>query len=118
MVMNINTTLPQPEELTQLHAEICHALADTRRILIIYCLSDGVHTVNDLSSKLNISQPATSRHLKVLRDRGLVRATRKGSTMEYVLSDYRLVEALNLLRQVLRDQIEHRISLLDQQLVE
>jgi len=60
-----------------------------------------------------LSQPATSRHLKILRERGLVRATRQGPSVEYSLIDERLIEALNLLRTVLRDNIAYRASLMD-----
>ena len=66
--------------------------------------------MTSLSQTLEISQPATSRHLKVLRDRGLVTATREGSTMRYELADDRLIEALDLLRAILRDRITYRAS--------
>jgi len=42
-----------------------------------------------------------------------VRTIRLGTNVEYSLSDPRLVEALDLLRGVLRDQLNHRASLMD-----
>ena len=102
------------EEITDLHANLCSALADPRRILIIYVLAKQPHTVNDLAEAVGVSQPATSRHLKTLRDSGLVRAVRQGASVEYSLSDPRLVEALDLLRGVLRDQLTHRASLVEE----
>ncbi len=101
------------EEITNLHANICSALADPRRILIIYALAKEPHTVNDLAEAVGATQPATSRHLKTLRDCGLVRTVRMGASVEYSLSDPRLVEALDLLRSVLRDQLTHRASLVE-----
>jgi ArsR family transcriptional regulator len=101
------------QEVTQLHAELCSALADPNRILLLYALSESASNVNDLAGKLGLSQPATSRHLKILRERGLVRATRQGPSVEYSLIDERLIEALNLLRTVLRDNIAYRASLMD-----
>jgi ArsR family transcriptional regulator len=92
------------EEVTQLHADFCYALADTRRILIIYALSNGSKCVSEITEELGISQPSVSRHLKVLRDRGCVKSTRQGANMQYELTDPRLVEALNLLRAVMRDR--------------
>lgn len=100
------------QEVTQLHAELCSAMADPRRILLLYALAQGPKNVTDLTNALGISQPSTSRHLKVLRERGLVRAERDGLTVLYSLSDHRLVEALDLLRLVLRDRIKYRASLL------
>jgi ArsR family transcriptional regulator len=61
-----------------------------------------------------MSQPAASRHLKVLRERGMVRATRRGQSVEYCLGDTRLIQALDLLRAVLRDNLTHRASLMEQ----
>jgi len=100
------------QEVTQLHADICSALADPRRILLLYALAEKPHNVNDLSKVLEISQPSTSRHLKTLRERGLVKASREGVNVEYSLTDYRLIEALDLLRAVLRDRLTHNASLM------
>ena len=99
------------QEINRLHADICSALADTSRILIIYALADEPRTVNNLAAVVGISQPAASRHLKVLRDRGLVTAERHGPSVQYTLADFRMVEALDLLRGVLRDRLAHRASL-------
>ncbi len=104
------------EEITQLHADICSALADPSRILIIYALAGKPRCVNDLVAEVGLSQPATSRHLKILRERGLVRAVRQGPSVEYSLTDDRLIQALDLLRAVLRDRIAYRASLMESDL--
>jgi ArsR family transcriptional regulator len=103
---------PLRQEVTNLHADVCSALADPNRILILYALSERTFTVNDLANTLGIPQPSTSRHLKVLRDRNLVTATRQGANMEYVLADHRLIEALDLLRGVMRDRISQRANII------
>ncbi len=107
-------TNPQlTQEVSQLHADICSALADPNRILLIYALAERPRSVNDLTDELGISQPATSRNLKVLRERGLVYTVRQGTTLEYHLTDMRLVEALNMLRAVLRDRLTYRANLME-----
>ena len=63
-------------EVTQLHAEICAGLADPNRILILYALSQGPRNVTELCNELNMTQPLASRHLKVLRERGMVTTER------------------------------------------
>jgi len=105
-----NNTLTQ--EVTELHADLCSALADPRRILLLYALSESPKNVTGLTEEIGISQPSTSRHLKILRERGLVRAERIGVSVEYELTDHRLIEALDLLRAVLRDRLAYRASLL------
>lgn len=112
----MDNAIPLSQEVTQLHADICSALAEPRRILLLYALSEKPFTVNDLAERIGISQPAASRHLKLLRERGLVQATRQGVNVEYSLSDVRLIEALDLLRAVLRDNISHRASLIDSEI--
>lgn len=100
------------QEVTQLHADICSALADPRRILLLYSITHQPRNVGDLANELGISQPAASRHLKILRDRGLVQAVRQGQSVEYHLTDSRLIEALDLLRSILRDRLAYGANLL------
>ena len=104
------------EEITRLHADMCSALADSNRILLLYALAERPYCVNDLASALGISQPAASRHLKILRESGLVRPVRQGPSVEYSLTDLRLIEALNILRAVLRDRIAYRAELMEAEL--
>jgi DNA-binding transcriptional ArsR family regulator len=48
------------------------ALAEPRRREILDLLREGERPVGDLVSRLQLSQPAVSKHLRVLRDAGLV----------------------------------------------
>ncbi len=99
-------------EVNQLHADICSALADPTRILILYLLSEQAFTVGDLTGRLNTTQPTTSRHLKILRERGLVRSNRQAQNVEYSLNDLRIIDALDLLRSVLRDTLSQQANLI------
>ncbi len=95
-----------------MEAELCSAFSDPTRILILYELYENTRTVTDLTTDLNVSQPTISRHLKVLRDRGLVTAERRGTNMYYQLTDTRLISALDILRSVLRDRVMHNAHLM------
>jgi ArsR family transcriptional regulator len=107
-------TMPRvlQQEVNQLHAEVCAGLADPTRILILYELAEGPCHVTELAAGLHLPQPLISRHLKVLRERGMVSATRVGPAVEYRLADQRLIQALDLLRAVLRDSLSRRADLL------
>src|SRR4030067_1371902 len=72
---------PLEDEINQLHAEICAGLADPKRILILYTLHEKPCNVNELVETLNLSQPLVSRHLKILRERGMVTTNRIGTTV-------------------------------------
>ena len=99
------------DEVAQLHAQLCSGLADTNRILIIYALADRSMNVGTIAETLGLSQTTTSRHLKILRDRGIVRAERDGQAVFYTLTDSRIVQALDLLRTVMTEQLGNRASL-------
>ena len=102
------------QEVSQLEADLCFALADPTRILILYALDEKSLNVTELTTELGSTQPTTSRHLKILRDRGLVSTTRQGTVITYQLADRRLIQALDLLRSVLRDRIAHNANLMNE----
>jgi ArsR family transcriptional regulator len=108
----ITSTLTQ--EITHLHADLCSALADPTRLLLLYALSDQSRNVSDLTQELQVPQPTVSRHLKVLREGGLVKATRQGASVQYELTDHRVIDALDILRSVLRERIQHHADLMDE----
>lgn len=99
------------EEVVRLHANVCSGLADPNRILIIYNLADGPHNVNEIASNVDLPQPTVSRHLKILRERGIVRSERDGQTINYQLTDKRIVQALDLLRATLADMLNDQAAL-------
>lgn len=101
------------EEVNLLHAQMCQGLADPTRILILYLLADNARYVSELADMLAVRQPTVSHHLKVLRDRGLVIATREGNAMRYELRDHRVVEALDLLREVMGDILSEQARLIN-----
>ena len=101
------------KEINQLHAEICGGLSDPKRIAILYALSEGAKNVMELAEILEMPQPTTSRHLKILRERGMVIPERKGSNIIYTLGDKRIIRALDLLREVLGDHLSKRSALAD-----
>lgn len=107
----MNSTLEL--EITQLHAEICAGLADPNRIMILYALSQGPRNVTEIYSELNMPQPLVSRHLKVLRERGMVTTEKRGTVVTYSLADTRLIEALDLLRSVMHDSLAKRAELVN-----
>ena len=99
------------DEIHQLHAHLCNGLADPIRILILYSLADNAHHVNELSEKTNIPQPTISRHLKILRERGLVVSKRTGQYIQYDLADQRVIEALDLLRAIMADNLQEQAQI-------
>jgi ArsR family transcriptional regulator len=108
----VNQTLKQ--EIIQLEADFCAALSEPTRIFILYTLNEQPLNVTELTNELGIPQPTTSRHLKVLRDRGLVYTERQGTMITYHLADTRIIQALDLLRSVMRDRMTQRANLINE----
>jgi len=102
------------QEIAVLHAELCSALAEPTRLLVLYMLAEEPCNVSELTQKLAIPQPSVSRHLRVLREGGLVRTTRQGQSVLYELTDRRVIDALDLLRGVLRDRIQRSANLIEE----
>jgi DNA-binding transcriptional ArsR family regulator len=99
------------QEINQLHANICSAISEPSRILLLYALSEGSCNVKDLAEVANLSQSAASRHLKVLRERGLIQAQKDGSQVIYSLVDDRIIKALDLLRELMLANLARRAEL-------
>src|SRR5919108_3409028 len=63
-----------------------NAVAEPRRRQILDVLVDGERPVNDLVTVLGLAQPQVSKHLKVLREVGLVEVREEGRQRMYRLN--------------------------------
>jgi DNA-binding transcriptional ArsR family regulator len=64
---------------------VLEALADPTRRRIVELLVDGERTAGDLASHFDTSRPGVSRHLRILREHGLVHARDDGRRRLYSL---------------------------------
>ncbi len=92
-------------ELELLYDETVSGLADTKRLIILYVLREGSRYVGELATELGMSQSSVSRHLRILREHGLVKSVHDNTAVYYSLYDERLIQALDLLRTILRDRL-------------
>lgn len=81
-------------------AETFQALGDSSRIQIVWALSKGELSVNDIAELVGMSQPAVSHHLRTLRNLRLVRVRKDGRSAYYALDDEHI-------ERLLREGIEH-----------
>jgi DNA-binding transcriptional ArsR family regulator len=63
--------------------KIFKALSDPTRFKIFLLLNSRIFCVNGIVNFLQISQPAVSQHLKILREAGLVKIEKKGYWVHY-----------------------------------
>lgn len=75
------------------------ALGDPNRRAIVELLREGDRSVRELADDLPISRPAVSRHLRLLKDAGLVTDRAEGTRRLYRLHD----EGIEVVRSYLED---------------
>lgn len=102
---------PLREEISDLVASLCKALGDAKRLLLLYALGDGPLTVSQLCEVIDAPQANTSQHLAVLRERGLVEATRQGNHVVYTLLHPKILTAVDMLRDIRAAELDRRQGL-------
>ena len=66
-------------------SDVFNAIAEARRREILMLLRSGERPVTEVAQQLGLSQPGTSKHLRVLREVGLVRDRKSGKQRVYGL---------------------------------
>lgn len=98
------------KELVLVHERICPALNHPVRMKILYLLKGKALYVGELTEAMGIPQSSVSRHLRVLRERGLVRAERQGTMIRYELAEEELADVIDVLRRILGKQLESHMD--------
>lgn len=71
-------------------SDVFNAIAEPRRREILTLLRAGERPVGEVADELGMSQPGASKHLRVLREVGLVRDRRAGKQRMYCLDAHQL----------------------------
>ena len=85
----------------ELEADLIRVLANAKRLRIVALLGSGPRTVTAIADDLDLSLQNTSQHLRLLRDRGIVRAHRNGREVFYALSSPVFSQACAVVRETL-----------------
>ncbi|OGO27366.1 MAG: hypothetical protein A2Z16_05460 [Chloroflexi bacterium RBG_16_54_18] len=92
--------------LYELHASICQTLSNPKRLEVIECLRDRELPVIRLAELTHINQANLSQHLALMREKGILIARREGVNVYYRLSNPKISQACDLMRQVLLEQLQ------------
>ncbi len=90
----------------QRQSQICKAFANPVRIQILEMLGQRERYVSELLEELGISKPNLSQHLAILRNAGVVTTSRVGKQLSCTLTMPEVKNACELIRNVLRKQID------------
>ena len=99
----------RPSSTTRFRAKIFNALSDPIRLEILDFLRDGEKCVCEITPHLNLVQPLVSRHLRILKNAGLVQRRKESTWHYYSLTDERINELIDKLTPEFIDSIKHKI---------
>ena len=88
--------MPDPEEFSGA-ADLFRLMADRTRIKLFWLLCHREECLLDLSAMMEMSSPALSHHLKLLKSCGLVTSRREGKEVYYRAADTEQAAALHLM---------------------
>jgi DNA-binding transcriptional ArsR family regulator len=85
------------EDRNRFKSTVFHALSDPIRLEIVSYLREGEKCVCEIVPHLNLIQPLVSRHLKILKDAGIVRCRKDGTKRMYSIVDSRIHDVVDAL---------------------
>ena len=91
-----------------LQAEISKTLANPIRLAILHTLRDGEKSVNELTEILGISQSNLSQHLALMRQKGILKTRKQGTSIFYSVTNPKINQACDMVREVLLDQLKQK----------
>ncbi len=105
----------KPDTQNRFKSIVFHAFSDPIRMEIVTYLRQGEKCVCEIVPHLNLIQPLVSRHLKILKDAGIVRCRKDGTKRMYSIVDqriYSVVDALtpDLLSVLTKEAVENIVS--------
>ncbi|MBC7943565.1 metalloregulator ArsR/SmtB family transcription factor [Candidatus Saccharibacteria bacterium] len=92
------------QKLFSFQEEVFKVLANQKRLEIIQLLSGRELSVSQMVEMLGLTQSNLSQHLSLLRKTKVVTSRRDGQTIYYQLSDQRMSDALDMIKDVLIDR--------------
>jgi len=100
-------------EIFELHAEFCKTMAHPKRLIIVSALEEREMTVSEFAEILEMPIANVSQHLKALRDHDIVTTRKEGQKVYYSLTDERIIEACNLIREIIAGLYKRKKNMMD-----
>jgi len=72
-------------------ATLCKVMGNSRRLLILWQLSNGELSVNEIAARVGSTLQNVSQHLNILKKNGIVVSRRQGQVIFYQLADHECV---------------------------
>jgi len=112
IVIVVQKEQKKTKDFYEIHARLCKSLAHPTRLHILDLLKSDSKTVNELAAELGVAQANLSQHLMIMRESGIVETKRVGSNVYYKVANPKIVEACNLVRQIVVEKAEKQNQVL------
>ncbi|MBS3920836.1 MAG: helix-turn-helix transcriptional regulator [Deltaproteobacteria bacterium] len=96
------------EKIFELHADVCKVFSNAKRLEILNTLRDREMTASELIEKIGLSKANLSQHMSVLKSKGVVLTRREGVNIYYRISNTKIIQACDLMREVLLEQFQEK----------
>ncbi len=104
--MQRQTEAPLQGEFIRGVCEIVGVLSHEARIRIVEHLAIGEATVSELTEVCGMSQPMTSQHLRIMKDKGILAVRREGNRNFYSIDDLLTLKILDCMRATQQEIME------------
>lgn len=100
---------PKSRSSGMFKAKVFYALSDPVRLEIIELLREGEKCVCEIIPRVDLIQPLVSRHLKILRDCGLVKDRKEGNRRLYSVTNNTIFQVVDAVTPDLIDALSKKI---------
>ena len=93
------------KEYYELHANTCKILANAKRLQILDLLRSGEMSVSNLAEQMGLREANVSQHLALMRQKGILSTRREGVTVNYYITNTKVIQAYDIMTEVLCEQL-------------
>jgi ArsR family transcriptional regulator len=96
------------EKIFELHADVCKVFSNAKRLEILNVLRNREMTASELIERIGLSKANLSQHMSILKSKGVVLGRREGINIYYRISNSKIIQACDLMREVLLEQLQEK----------
>jgi len=100
------------DQIYAYHAEMCKVFSHAKRLELINLLRDQEMSAGELGKRLGLAPANLSQHLTMMKERHILVSRKEGNMVYYRIANSRLIEAFDLLREILFEQIRQDAALI------
>ena len=102
--------LDEMTEIFHLQAHYCTCFSNEKRLQILYLLKEGEKSVGEIAETMGLTQQNVSQHLRIMKDRGVLRSRKSGQTVYYRISNMKFIRGCEMIQEALREELaKHKV---------